>query len=408
MAFNMNVIPDIYREGSVKNIRGGVGQGLWFFEFSDCYSIFDWGRMPDELPGKGKALALSCLAIYSWFEKKEAWSSLSMGPKNSKISLKWLEWLGLHGLKGHLKGPWNERGPFFKPISEIGGHIFLAFTPFNVIRPTWEESTSRWDYSCFKKKPSEGMVPLEVVFRFGMPQGSSFKKRMNDLHYLKTLSKGQDLSEEEFESLVKKDNRLWDFPFIEFSTKWEPEDRYLSYAEAQEMAGLSDGEFLSLCELNRLVAYQLRDLFSCMDLTLWDGKCEWAFSEEKGPFEGQRTFTLVDSLGPDELRLSYKGLPFSKEAIRKVYRNSEWALEIEKAKEESREEGHKDWKSLYFEKASNGPRSLGAKEKEIFSMIYLSLSNTLCEKLLKVRPFPEAWSLDKVGKTLSHELGEKQ
>jgi hypothetical protein len=41
-------------------------------------------------------------------------------------------------------------------------------------------------------------------------------------------------------------------------------------------------------------------------------------------------------------------------------------------------------------------------------MIYLSLSNTLCEKLLKVRPFPEAWSLEKVGKTLVNELGEKQ
>jgi hypothetical protein len=39
-------------------------------------------------------------------------------------------------------------------------------------------------------------------------------------------------------------------------------------------------------------------------------------------------------------------------------------------------------------------------------MIYQSLSNTLCEKLLKVKPFPKAWSLEEVGKALEFELGE--
>ena len=155
----------------------------------------------------------------------------------------------------------------------------------------WKESERLWDYSIFKKRPSSGMLPLEVIFRFGVPKGSSFTKRSSDKKYLQSLTGGRPLKE--------GDDGLWEYPLIEFSTKWEPEDRYLTYEEAQEIAGHSDGEFDSLCELNRLVAYQLKNLFKEANITLWDGKCEWAFSEEEGPFKGQRSFILADTLGPD-------------------------------------------------------------------------------------------------------------
>ena len=37
-------------------VPGGPVPGV-VFDYSDAYSVFDWGRMPDTIPGKGSALA---------------------------------------------------------------------------------------------------------------------------------------------------------------------------------------------------------------------------------------------------------------------------------------------------------------------------------------------------------------
>ena len=38
------LIPDVFRHGSVKKIRGQEGHTPWLFDFSDHYSLFDWGK----------------------------------------------------------------------------------------------------------------------------------------------------------------------------------------------------------------------------------------------------------------------------------------------------------------------------------------------------------------------------
>jgi len=59
--------------GSVKDLKilktpsrneTGVGR----FIFSDRYSVFDWGEMPDHIPNKGKSL---CISAAYFFEKLE-------------------------------------------------------------------------------------------------------------------------------------------------------------------------------------------------------------------------------------------------------------------------------------------------------------------------------------------------
>ncbi|MEM3746657.1 MAG: phosphoribosylaminoimidazolesuccinocarboxamide synthase, partial [Thermoproteota archaeon] len=59
--------------GSVKDLeviekptrnRMGIGR----FHFSDRYSVFDWGEMPDQIEGKGAAL---CLMGSYCFERLE-------------------------------------------------------------------------------------------------------------------------------------------------------------------------------------------------------------------------------------------------------------------------------------------------------------------------------------------------
>lgn len=47
--------------GSVKNLRvirepAGTEEGEGIFEFTDDFSVFDYGKMPDTIPGKGEAL----------------------------------------------------------------------------------------------------------------------------------------------------------------------------------------------------------------------------------------------------------------------------------------------------------------------------------------------------------------
>src|SRR5690349_9069930 len=77
------MLPLLYR-GSVKDLHGPVGVGhhpSLVFRYTDAFSVFDWGRMPDVLSQKGEALAV--LAAH-WFEtlaRPETWREFSKTPE---------------------------------------------------------------------------------------------------------------------------------------------------------------------------------------------------------------------------------------------------------------------------------------------------------------------------------------
>jgi len=50
-----------------KPLKEKTGRGR--FIFSDRYSVFDWGEMPDHIPDKGKSL---CISAAYFFEKLES------------------------------------------------------------------------------------------------------------------------------------------------------------------------------------------------------------------------------------------------------------------------------------------------------------------------------------------------
>ena len=54
-----------------------------------------------------------------------------------------------------------------------------------VLRPGY--SNGAYDYSVYQGRPTNTLVPLEIIFRFGVPQGSSLMKRINDATYLEEL-----------------------------------------------------------------------------------------------------------------------------------------------------------------------------------------------------------------------------
>ena len=74
-----NLPPVLYR-GSVKNVRGEVSAKSLLFEFSDRYSVFDWGEMPDQLDEKGKTLAIMGKSFFHYLEVADNWKNLFSHP----------------------------------------------------------------------------------------------------------------------------------------------------------------------------------------------------------------------------------------------------------------------------------------------------------------------------------------
>jgi phosphoribosylaminoimidazole-succinocarboxamide synthase len=165
----------------------------------------------------------------------------------------------------------------------------------------------------YRERPTRTLIPLEVIFRLGVPKGSSLLRRFPHFR------EGQKL----------------EAPMIEFSTKLEPMDRMLSETEAFELSGASTTEWGSLKTSTLQLARMLGNF--CLDrgLELWDGKFEFAYGPIRGTGENQaREILLVDTVGIDELRLTSGGIPVSKEILRQFYQGSSWLRALEQAKKE--------------------------------------------------------------------------
>ena len=64
-------------EGSVKDIYQDNPDEL-VFKFSDRFSVFDWGAMPNEIPSKGEALARMSAAFFDMISSSSQWHELSL------------------------------------------------------------------------------------------------------------------------------------------------------------------------------------------------------------------------------------------------------------------------------------------------------------------------------------------
>src|ERR1700733_14802527 len=85
-------------QGSVKDVRGplrakGAGEassnsnsGAVIFDYTDAYSVFDWGKMPDLLAHKGESLSIIAADWFEKIENPETWKEFSKSP--SALSLR--------------------------------------------------------------------------------------------------------------------------------------------------------------------------------------------------------------------------------------------------------------------------------------------------------------------------------
>ncbi len=369
----------LFHQGSVKDILGRQGESPYIFRYSDRYSVFDWGAMPDQLEDKGKALAFMADFFFKQMQSPESWQKAELSPLAKEMEV--YRELTVKGLAHHSLGLCDEQGHSLNHSREWGA--FLKVEPVQIVRP--EFRGGEYHYEKYRDRPLKALVPLEVIFRFGVPQGSSLLKRVGDLSYCRSL--GLDKAPQEGDRFEN--------PIIEFSTKLESTDRYIDESRACEVAALTNGELKRLKESVLILALRLKELFAQSDIDLWDGKFEFAFAPQLRS-DGERDFWVVDSIGPDELRLSYRGVQLSKENLRQFYRGCSWHLAIEEAKKMAKERGSDNWKSICLEELNCEPSPLKSDVKEAVEMMYRALANALSQAVGGERVFPSAWELEQV------------
>jgi phosphoribosylaminoimidazole-succinocarboxamide synthase len=384
----------LYR-GSVKDLKGPVharvgeqSVGAVVFEYTDAYSVFDWGKMPDGLARKGEALAILAASWFEKLERPETWKEFSRSPealglrKGNRFGSAFNELgeeLQAHGLRTHYLGALPEPvAAEVRPVrlGELRAPVkSIAVQQVSVVKPVVTTVLGRAlpDYHPTRNAPLPRLVPLEVVFRFSLPEGSSLLDRIErDPTYLGQLGFGE---------LKAQAGARWEFPVLELFTKLETTDRPVPLTEALSISGLSAPQLQELLFRTAWVSGCLRWLCARAGLELADGKLEWGVG-------AGGELMLVDAIGPDELRILKDGVQLSKEFLRKHYRGSPWYESLTKAKEAARAQGSADWKKL----VPLPPPALPAAKRELASQVYLALANQLTGKIW----FPEAWSLEKV------------
>ncbi|MGC8814531.1 phosphoribosylaminoimidazolesuccinocarboxamide synthase, partial [Dictyoglomus sp.] len=204
-----------------------------------------------------------------------------------------------------------------------------------------------------KKEKENFLIPLEVIYRNSLPEGSSVFERLKE-----GSLKLQDLG---LHSIPEKGAKLQK-PIVDFSTKLEVNDRYLSYEEAKEISGFSKEEFEKIKNLILFIDEKIIEEGEKMGLINEEGKVEFAFDLE-------REFMVVDAVGTlDECRFTFEGIPVSKEIARIYYRKTDWYKEIEEAKKKDR---------FHWKDYVSSPPQLPKQIRELISLIYKAYANEL-------------------------------
>lgn len=262
--------------GSVKNIYVETPPsenqlGIGAFEFTNDYSVFDWGKMPQTIDDKGEAL------------KKE--------------TVHWFNLLEEHGIKTHF-------------IEETGPNSIKV------------KLSRKLGYEEIKAgKTRNYMIPLEIIFRNKIVSVGSLHRRLR-----KGDADPTAYGLPEDVNIAPDDDIDLPQPIVEFSTKIEEHDRYLDDEEAARLAGLTSDQIVKLKELALQVNRVITDDVRQRDLEHADGKIE-VFMDPDGEL------CVADTVGTaDENRFLYNGFDLSKQMLRNYYILIGWYDELTRAR----------------------------------------------------------------------------
>ncbi|MBI2579103.1 MAG: phosphoribosylaminoimidazolesuccinocarboxamide synthase [Candidatus Aenigmarchaeota archaeon] len=303
-----------------------MGSGA--FVFSDRYSVFDWGEMPDHVPNKGSSL---CLMSAYFFAQ-----------------------LNQSGIRTHYTG--------------LDGNHAMNVHLVNVVKPG--VLAGGYDYSSFRSMQGNFVIPFEIIYRNTLPKGSSVFKRLRE-GSLSLLSMGLTEQPGEGDPLPRM--------FPDISTKYEAFDRYPDERKGEsraaflrDLGGLSEEEAVMIDCITKEANKVITDGIGHAGLRNDDGKLEFAFTPE-------RDLMVVDAIGTlDECRFTYpaggRRIEVSKEIPRQWYRyrQPEWVAEVEAAKST----GNAEWRALVTQK----PEPLPPRLLELLGMAYASSANAVLGK----------------------------
>lgn len=231
--------------------RTGVG----VFEYTDHYTVFHYGRMPDVIPGKGEAICRMAVATFARLQEAGVPTHFRrfIAPNRIEFDL------------GRVPDP--DSGP-----PPVGTANYL--------------------------------IPVQVLFRNELPQGSSVHHRV--------ASGAFSPAEAGLARIPVIGEKLAE-PLIEYATMLEPVNRFVELSEAQRLAGVSDEQFRTMGDLAARVNTVLNERAREVGLSHCDGKVEFLAA-------GDGRIVVADSPGtPDESRLMFNGVHCGKQILRDWY-----------------------------------------------------------------------------------------
>lgn len=190
--------------------------------FTDRYSVYDFGVMPDEIPGKGRATC--AMAVRSFGLLHDA------------------------GIPTH----------FVEQVSDNAIRVKLLDIDLQGRRP---------------RTGPGGMIPLQVVYRNALPRESSVHRRIAQGHLDPALvpvrlSPGSPWLAE---------------AMVEFTTKFEETDRFVTWAEAAVVGRIDGEDIAALVKRAKELAAVLTAHCDTTGMRLVDGKAEFGFDEDGTP-----------------------------------------------------------------------------------------------------------------------------
>ena len=312
----------------------GVGR----FHFSDRYSVFDWGEMPDHIEGKGEALCLMGAFCFERLEEK--------------------------GIKTHYRGLVDSDGKVvkFKNLKHASSSMEVSLV--NVYKPEThlEQGKLTYDYSVYTPKLKNCLIPLEIIYRNGLPEGSSVFKR---LEQGKTTLKDLGLDH------YPKPGERFAKPLFDVSTKLEQTDRYVTWEEAKKIAGLTNIELIAVKSVLSKVDDTISEMACHAKLENEDGKIELAFDEE-------RELMVVDVVGTlDECRFTYRGISREQGNRQAILQENKLVRGCGGSQESRRSQRrHKIGRRC----ASRSLRNSTLKLKTFISQMYMAAANELTNR----------------------------
>lgn len=344
--------------GSVKDLT--IVEGAPFptgiLAFSDRYSVFDWGEMPDHIPYRGLSRAM--------------------------MSAYFFEQLIKRGLRTHYHGMKNEDGIFTRTdmFTEPSNEMMIYL--LDIVKPVLTDG--KYDYSVFRKMVDGFLLSAEVIYRNEVPIGSSVFRRLDE-GSLSVQSMG----------LTEQPSRGDVLPstVLDASTKHEQFDRYPDERKGenrktflQEITGLSDAEIEEMDHMTLVANGVITEGINRAGLRHGDGKLEFGLAHG-------RHLMYADAVGTlDEIRATYpingQRVDLSKQIPRDYYTKMQpdWVAEIAAAKKEYPTE----WKSHVETQPNPMPREL----VQMLSNIDRAVANAVLDRNL----FPGTPQLSEVAR----------